>query len=125
MTFHFMPNTKFYECLLEAGGLHLEHMEVPMLGAELELQLPAYTTATPDPRCIRDLSSWQRWILNPLNWVGDETHVLMDTSGVHYTEPQQELPRNSLYNKEIQSYYKISPTNYCCKCVNIYISVCV
>ena len=32
-------------------GLHLWHMEVPRLGVQLELQLPAYTTATamPDP----------------------------------------------------------------------------
>ena len=27
-------------------GPHLQHMEVPRLGIELELQLPAYTTAT-------------------------------------------------------------------------------
>ena len=27
-------------------GLHLQHMEVPRLGVESELQLPAYTTAT-------------------------------------------------------------------------------
>ena len=27
-------------------GLHLWHMEVPRLGVELELQPPAYTTAT-------------------------------------------------------------------------------
>ena len=27
-------------------GLHSQHMEVPRLGVELELQLPAYTTAT-------------------------------------------------------------------------------
>ena len=27
-------------------GLHLRHMEVPRLGIEWELQLPAYTTAT-------------------------------------------------------------------------------
>ena len=26
--------------------LHLQHMEFPRLGAELELQLPAYTTVT-------------------------------------------------------------------------------
>ena len=26
--------------------LHLSHMEVPRLGVELELQLPAYITAT-------------------------------------------------------------------------------
>ena len=32
-------------------GLHLQHMDVPRLGVVLELQLPAYTTATaaPDP----------------------------------------------------------------------------
>ena len=29
-------------------GLHPWHVEVPMLGDELEMQLPAYTTATPD-----------------------------------------------------------------------------
>ena len=27
-------------------GLHLQHMEVPSLGVKLELELPAYTTAT-------------------------------------------------------------------------------
>ena len=27
-------------------GPHLRHMEVPRLGVQLELQLPAYTTAT-------------------------------------------------------------------------------
>ena len=50
-------------------GQHLQHMEVPELGVELELQLPAYTTATatPDPSCGCDLnhSSWQCRILNP------------------------------------------------------------
>ena len=30
-------------------GPHLWHMEVPRLGVELELQLPAYTTATATP----------------------------------------------------------------------------
>ena len=44
-------------------GLHPRHMEVPRLGVELELQLPAHTTATAawDPSHICDLhhSSWQ------------------------------------------------------------------
>ena len=31
-------------------GPHLQHMEVPRLGLELELQLPAYTTATATAR---------------------------------------------------------------------------
>ena len=51
-------------------------MEVPRLGVESELQLPAYTTATatPDPSCICDLccSLWPCWILNPLSKAGVE-----------------------------------------------------
>ena len=37
--------------------LHLQHMEVPRLGVESELQLQAYTTATatPDASCICDV----------------------------------------------------------------------
>ena len=42
----------------------LWHVEVPRLGAELELQLPAYATATAVPN-LR-LSSQERWILNRL-----------------------------------------------------------
>ena len=50
-------------------GPHLQHMEVPWLGVESELQLPAYATATatPDPSRVCDLHhSWQQHqILNP------------------------------------------------------------
>ena len=64
-------------------GPHLQHMEVPGLGVESELQLSAYTTAmaTPDPSCICDLlhSSWQHWILNPLTKARDQTLILMNT----------------------------------------------
>ena len=49
---------------------HLPHVEVPRLGVESELQLPAYATATAtqDPSCICDLccSQWQRQILKPI-----------------------------------------------------------
>ena len=52
-------------------GPQVQHTEDPRLGVKLELQLPAYitATATPDPRCICNLhqSSGQCWILNPLN----------------------------------------------------------
>ena len=52
-------------------GLPLGHMKAPSLGVELELQLPAYITATAilDPGRVCDLhpSSWQCWILNPLS----------------------------------------------------------
>ena len=30
-------------------GMHLRHMQVPWLGVEMQLQLPAYTTATSEP----------------------------------------------------------------------------
>ena len=57
-------------------------MEVPRLGVELELQLPACATATPDPRLVLELhcSSRQCWILNPLSEARGRTGILMDTS---------------------------------------------
>ena len=62
----------------------MQHMEVPSLGVQSELQLPAYTTAT----AMQDLShicdlhrhSQQRHILNPLSQAWDRTHILTDTS---------------------------------------------
>ena len=61
-------------------------MEVPRLGVQLELQLPAYTTATatPDPSlsCKLHHSSQQHRILNLLSEARDQTRVLMDTNWV-------------------------------------------
>ena len=61
-------------------------MEVPRLGTELELQPPAYITATAtwDPSHISDLrcSAQQCQILNPLSEARDQTRILMDTSRV-------------------------------------------
>jgi len=60
-------------------GPHSQHMEVPRLGVESELQLLAYTTATPDLSHVCNLhhSSWQHWILNPLSEARDGTCNLM------------------------------------------------
>ena len=73
---------------LSIWGLHPRHMEVPRLGVESELQLPAYTTAiaTPHLSCLCDLhrSSWPRWILNPLSEARDRNCVLMDTSQIPF-----------------------------------------
>ena len=49
----------------------LKHMEVPRLGVEMELQLPAYATAiaiaTQDPSCICDLCTAHAMLdINPL-----------------------------------------------------------
>ena len=68
-------------------------MEVLRLGAEMELQLLAYATATatPDSGHICDLhhSLQQHRILNPLVEVRDWTHILTDTMlGSYLNEPQ-------------------------------------
>ena len=63
-------------------------MEVPRLGVEWGLQLPAYTTATAVPDLSQDMDlphhSWRCQVLNPLSKARDRTHVLMDTSQVCY-----------------------------------------
>ena len=48
------------------------------LGAELELQLPSYTTATAMPDPSHNLQ--QCWILNPLSKARDQTRILMDSN---------------------------------------------
>ena len=57
-----VPPDKVFVCLIVCLSF-LGHMEVPRLGVELEIQLPAYTKGTemPDPSCICYLpySSWQ------------------------------------------------------------------
>jgi len=69
-------------------GLYWGHMEVPGLGAESELQWPAYTTATatPDPSWVCDLhhSSQQHRILNPLSEARDRTCILMGASQIPF-----------------------------------------
>ena len=75
---------------------HPWNMEVPRLGVESELKLPAYTTAT----AMQDLShiynlhgrSWQHQILNPLIEARDQTCILTETSRFISTVPQWELP---------------------------------
>ena len=46
-----------FVCLLPFLGPHLQHMDVPRLGVESEVQLPVYATATAteDPNRIFDL----------------------------------------------------------------------
>ena len=46
------------------GGPHTRHMEVPRLGVEKELQLPAYTTAT----ATRDLSVSSTYTTATATW---------------------------------------------------------
>ena len=54
-------------------------MELPRLGVELELQLPAYAIAIaiPDLSCVHSLK--QHPILNPLSDARDQTLILRET----------------------------------------------
>ena len=74
--------------LFSSLGSHLWHMEIPRVGTESELQLPAYTTATAmlDPRLIWDPhhSSRQGWVLNPLSEARDQTCIRNDIRQIHY-----------------------------------------
>ena len=69
-------------------GLHPQHMEVPTLGVELELQLPAYATATAtwdlSHDCDLHHSLQQHRILNLQSETRDQTCSLMDTRWVCY-----------------------------------------
>ena len=90
-----LGNEKFSNLIFFLSGLHPWHMEVSRLGAESELQLPAYTTATvkPDLSHIFDLhhSSWQHQILNTLNGARDwSCNPHSDTSQVHYCRAKGE-----------------------------------
>ena len=82
--------------LFFGGRAHLQHMEVPRQGVELELQLLAYATATAMPDlshvCNLHHSSQQRWILNPPSEARDQTHVLMILVRLISSSPQGELP---------------------------------
>ena len=65
------------------SGPHPWHMGVPRLAVALELQLPAYTTATemPDPSHVFDPyhRSRQLQILNPVSEARDQIRILVDT----------------------------------------------
>ena len=69
-------------------GLLLQHVEVPRLGVQSELQLLAYATATAMPElshgCDLHHSLWQRRILNPLSAARDRTHNLMVPSWIRF-----------------------------------------
>ena len=62
---------------------HLQHMEVPGLGVESELQLLANPTATATPDlshiCNVRCHLLQHWILNPLSKVRKGTHIPVNT----------------------------------------------
>ena len=87
----------FFFCFL---GPHLQHMKVIRLRVELELQLPAYTTAMWDPRCIFDLHhrSQQCQIPNPLSKARDQTCILRDASHIRFHCATVGTPQGQILN---------------------------
>ena len=80
-------NFLFFFPFFLGGRPHPQHMEVPRLGVQLELQLLTYTTATatPDLSSVCDLhSSQQCWILNPLSEARDRACHLIVPSQIHF-----------------------------------------
>ena len=86
-------------------ALHPQHMEVPRLWVESELQLSAYTTATAmlDLSHFCDLyhSSPQRQILNLLSKARGRTHNLMVPSQIRFCCAVMGTPDHA------NSYYKL------------------
>ena len=89
----------FYFFFFAFLGPYLRHMEVPRLGVESQLQLPAYTTATamPDLNCICDPhhSSWQSRVLNPLSEARDRTCIIMEASQIRFCWATMGTPRET------------------------------
>ena len=100
----------FFFCFL---GPHLRPMEVPRLGVQSELQLPAYTApaAMQDPSHVCNLhhSSQQCWILSPLSETRDQTCNLMIPSRILSTAPLQELPILFIYLVFLSSFLHTVP----------------
>ena len=82
---------------------HPQHMEVPRLGVESELQLLAHTTvtATADPSRVCDLhhSSWQFRILNLPSEARDRTRNLMVPSRIRFCCAMTGTPYDVIYMK--------------------------
>ena len=99
----------FFFCF---SGLYLQHMEVPSLGVEWELQLLVYTTAaaTPDPShvCHLNHSSQQRRIPNPLSETRDQSSIFMDTSRIRFCCATTRTPLNYFDLGLGQLYPKVS-----------------
>ena len=85
--------------------MHLWHMDVPRLGVQSELQLPAFATPQQlwDPSLICDLhhSLWQCQNPEPLNEARDLTHTLMDSSWIHYGCTMKGAPSYILVSSKV------------------------
>ena len=83
-------------------GPHTWHMEVPRLGVQSELQLPAYATASATSDLSRNCnlhhSSQQRCILKPLSEARDRTRNLMVPSQIRFCCARTGTPESGVFN---------------------------
>ena len=104
--------------------LHPWHMEVPRLGVDLELQLPAYTTARATQNlsqiCVLYHSSQQSRTLNPRSRARNQTCVLMDPSQIHFHWATMGTPQiynslaiNVVHFKQVVFSWHVSLSNKC------------
>ena len=99
------------------SGLHLWHLEIPRLGLNQSSScLPKPQPEQRDLSCICDpcSSSWQFGVLNPWIEATDWTHVLLDTSWVHYHWATRGTQDSSL-KKFFSIARLISVSQDCCK----------
>ena len=91
-------------------------MEVPRLGVQLELYLPANTTATAMPDlshvCNLHHSSKQHWILNPLSKARDWNHNLMVPSWIRFHCAMMGTPGSLLISFFYMWLYSFPSTTY-------------
>ena len=80
-------------------------MKVSRLGVQSELQLPAYATVTampgPSLACNLPHSSQQHQIFNPLSEAGDQTHILMEASWIHFRCATMGLPTSEFKDSTV------------------------
>ena len=90
-------------------GLHLQHLEVPRLGIQSELLLPAYARVVSTPDLSHDCnlyhSSRQRQILNPLSEGKDRTRNLMVPSQIRFRCTMTGTPQYNIVNS---SYHAVT-----------------
>ena len=98
-------------------------MEVPRLGVESELQLPAYTTATAirDPSRVLYHSSQQHQILKPLSEARDQTYNLMVPRWICFHCAMTGTPHFCCFLKKanLKKKLKIKEANFKNFCYNI------
>ena len=100
-----------------------QHVEIPRIGVQSELQLLAYTTATampyPSHVLYRHHSSQPCQILNPLSEARDRTHNLMVLGWIHFHCTATGIPKSPIF-----FYMKTFPDNFLIKSARVFSVTC-